>query len=90
MKKKEYLHELVHGISDAAPHNGARSWGRQKSPGDTSVILDVRQGDAHIKRSSSIAMDGVNRQSDHGKYAVSLSVKVRTWQSIDWQQHGAG
>jgi hypothetical protein len=24
-----------------------------KSPGDASVILDVRQGDAHIKRSSS-------------------------------------
>jgi len=61
-----------------------------KSPADTSVILDVRQGDAHIKRPSSIAMVGVNRQSDHGNYAVSLSVKVRTWQSIDWLQHGAG
>jgi len=48
-------HEMVHGILDAAPHNGAWSYiGKTNTQAtitallnDPPVICDVQQGDAH-------------------------------------------
>jgi len=44
MKKKEYLHEVVHGIFDTAPHNGAWSWGRQiRKRGSQSLFISFQK-----------------------------------------------